>query len=110
MTVTAERMTEIRALAHAKRRGMAAVRRKLRTGELTLGDVMAAQPAELNDVLLVDVLRWARRCGGKRVAEIVGREALRDQVNLMVPLGRASARSRAWVAEHGVRSWIRSAR
>jgi hypothetical protein len=79
-----------------------AAKRRLRSGDLLLTDAMSDPPPELADMLLIDVIR---ALGTRRSASIVelGRMAVADRVNLMVPLGSASARTRAWVAQHGGR-------
>lgn len=102
MTV-AEQREAARLSANDKRRAVAATRQRLQSGTLTLADAMSNPPDELLRYPLIDVIRFTRRSlrpgGGSFVA--IGRQAIRDDVNLMVPLGRASARSRAWVAEFG---------
>lgn len=108
MTPVAERMREIGALSAAARGRRGEVRRQLRSGELPLGEAMASPPEPLLDAALIDVIRWSRSNrshGSRRSLEVIGRAALRDNVNLMMPLGRASERSRTWVAEHGGLWW-----
>lgn len=82
------------------------LRARLADGELTLADVLAAPVHPLVENLpLVEVARMRRRAQRGRHAtaslEMMGREAVRDRVNLMTAAGNASAFSRAWVAEHG---------
>lgn len=90
-----------RTQALAAKRARRTVRSGLRSGEMTLRDVMRERPVELADAPLIDVIRMARvRRNGPAVQEI-GRRAVRDGVNLMVPLGKASTASRAWVATNG---------
>lgn len=94
-------------VANVKRRQMGCIKADLRAGRLQLGDVMRDWPAELASVPLVDLIRWTRGkgpCHGRAVVEI-GRRAVRDKVNLMVPLGDASARSREWVAVNATYYW-----
>ncbi len=100
-------MDDLHAASIIARRNRAAVRAALRSGTLTLQDAMTSPPPELLRDPLIDVLRHGRGCCRRSPAwmEKLGREAVRDGVNLMVPLGRASARSRAWVAEHGSHRW-----
>jgi hypothetical protein len=92
--------------ANARRNALAEAKRKLRTGALPLADAMTNPPPELASALLVDVIRWTYTVGrNPSTIEEVGRNAIRAKVNLAMPLGRASAFSRAWVAEHGHSHW-----
>lgn len=91
--------------ANTRRVQIALVRKRLRTGALPITAVMRTQPELLARAPLIDVIRWAYSPNrGSRAIEQLGRQAVIDGVNLMVPLGRASARSRAWVATN-LRSW-----
>ena len=91
--------------ANARRLHIAAYRRALRTGQLPLESVMRDQPAPLAGELLVDVVRMAYTNRASTTGlERLGADAVSAGVNLMVPLGRASARSRAWVARN-LRCW-----
>lgn len=101
MTVTEQREASL-ALAQAKRLELAAIKRDLRSGTTSLAALMEDPPEALHSSLLIDVLRWTRSTArnGRGITEI-GRQALRDNVNLMIALGDASARSRAWAAEWG---------
>jgi hypothetical protein len=95
-------MTTLGAAAQTVRRERAAIKAGLRAGTTTLRDLMTDPPAVIEDVALIDVIRWTRRrsSAGAGVAH-VGAMAVRDRVNLMMAVGRASERSRLWVAEHG---------
>lgn len=81
------------------------LRARLADGELTLADVLAGPHPLVENLPLVEVARMRRRAQrGRRATatlEAMGREAVRDRVNLMAAAGNASAFSRAWVAEHG---------
>ena len=89
-------------LANVIRLEVSAVKASLRSGALTLTDVMLDPPAVLADALLIDVIRWTRTKQRRpRSIEEIGRRAVKDGVNLMLPVARASTRTRAWVAEHG---------
>jgi hypothetical protein len=93
-------------LANSRRHQIALTKQRLRTGDLPLATVMRTQPELLADVALIDIVRWAYVVAKRpRAIERLGRQAVIDGVNLMVPLGRASARSRAWVAQHALRNW-----
>lgn len=92
------------AVGNERRRVQVRVRRGLRDRTLSLTGVLLDPPAELSDVLVLDVVRWARSASGQRGAagmHRLGRLALRDGVNLLVPVGRASVATRAWAAQHG---------
>lgn len=91
--------------ANEKRAALAAIRVQLSSGQLTVADVMLDPPAALQDTPLIDILRMqrSRRRNGLSLA-IVGEEAIDANVNLLLPLGCASARVRSWVAAHGMRS------
>lgn len=91
--------------ANEKRAAIASIRVQLSSGQLTVADVMLDPPVALKDTPLIDILRMqrARRRNGLSLA-IIGEEAIDANVNLLLPLGCASARVRAWVAAHGMRS------
>jgi hypothetical protein len=61
-------------------------------------------PDDLRTAPLLDLIQWTRSRGRRRHPSIVhvNAEAVRAGVNLLVPLGRASQRSREWVSEHGM--------
>lgn len=85
---------------------LAGIYRDLRAGITTLDIVLADPPDALKRQLLIDVIRrGTRSSSGRRGTSItlIGRQALKDGVNLMLPVDKASARTRAWVAEYGYR-------
>jgi hypothetical protein len=93
-------------LANQARTNQATVKRNLRNGTLSLTDVMLNPPHDLRNALLIDVIRWTIRTRSKTAAlAVIGKHAVRDNINLMVSLGSASVMSRAWVAEHGYYMW-----
>ncbi len=84
------------------RRERAAIKTALRAGRVTLTDLMDEPPSAMADVMLIEVLRWARvSSSSRRQLAMLGGWALRDGVNLMLPVGHAPMLARAWVAEHG---------
>jgi hypothetical protein len=104
MTTTERDAQRSAALRQARRQitVRSEVRRGFRDGTLNLATVLADPPPELKRVLLVDVLRWAAVYQGATTRMVdLGAMALEARINLMVPLGRASVRTRAWAAEHG---------
>lgn len=90
-------------LAHQRKREKGAIRRSLLSGELTLAELMADPPVVLRNATLADILWMRRRDAARRHSSMIalGERAMRDGVNLMIPLSMASARSRAWVAANG---------
>lgn len=91
------------ATAQTRRLQIAELRHAVRRDPRLLIDWMHDPPDELRDIPLLDVVRWTRASrtrGSVGVVELNGK-AVRSGVNLMMPLGRASERSREWVAEHG---------
>lgn len=89
--------------ANARRSDLATAKRALRDGTLTLHDAMMNPPQALKTVLLIDVIRQIRtqKVRSGAAVQLLGRMAVRDDVNLLVPVGKASPRSREWVARHG---------
>ena len=110
MTLTEQR-DSARQLANDKRLRIATVRRDLRNGTLSLSSAMSDPPDELLRYPLIDVIRWTRMQGRRctRSDVEIGRRAVRDGVNLMLSVGDASPRSRAWVAQWGTYRWRPSA-
>jgi hypothetical protein len=102
---TAEHMATIGAQGNALRKERSDARRALRTGALSMEAVMRDPPPALAGVPLIDVVRLGYRYRNGGAITEIGRMALRDGVNLMMPLGTASVRSREWVARHGCRYW-----
>lgn len=100
-------MSALDALATAqdRRMRMAQLRRDLRCNPQLLAEWMADPPELLLDVPLLDLVRWTRSSRARSytaITDLNGR-AVRERVNLMMPLGRASTASREFVAEHGTR-------
>ena len=88
------------AAANTRRHRLAELRRQARTGQAGLTGLLLDPPVELRDVLLVDVVRMSRSQRMSSGIARLGRLAVRDGINLLIPLGQASQRTRAWVAEH----------
>lgn len=86
--------------ANETRTKRAQLKRGLRSGDVTLAQ--AFREPVFADSLLIEVVRYT---GAHKALAAVGKQALRDNVNLMVTVGRASERSKAWVAKHGYRHW-----
>lgn len=102
---TAEQRRAALLLANESRTRISELKRALRSGQVALADVLTDPPDEFQNVPLVDVVRWSRgdvRHGGAWFPRM-GRRAVADGVNLMVPLGQASLRTRLWVVDYA--SW-----
>src|SRR4051794_4625827 len=86
--------------ATERRVRIAELRRELTRDRTALRRVLADPPAELQNMAMVDVVRlaWGKRSSPSLAR--LGRLALRDGVNLMMPLGEASVYTRAWMARN----------
>ena len=90
------------ALANRSRLARADWRKRLAGDRDLLVRVLLEQPDALADVWLIDLLRWSRstRPSANKCDTMprLGARAVRADVNLLMPLGRASLRSREWLA------------
>lgn len=105
-------VAEQRAMALAKgqerRLAIAHLREQIRKQQITLEELMLDPPEVLSNYAMADVLRFPRvtsRYLTSPALTTLGKEAIRDGVNLMVAFGDASARTKGWVVENGYR-WI----
>jgi hypothetical protein len=98
--ITREQALEI---ANDRRVALADLRRSVRDGVLTLGDVLLPVHPLVVSIDLVDVVRWQYRdrWAGCAALERLGRRAVEERVNLLMRAGRASETSRMWVAQNG---------
>lgn len=104
MSTTLDQPMTALSSAQARRTRLTELRRDLRAGRVSLTDLMLDPPADMENVILSDVLRWLgcnARGRSSRIA-VLGRRAMCDGVNLLQTVGEASAFSRAWVAENGL--------
>ncbi len=104
---TAERHDQRRealAVGNRKRVALAVAKRDLRSGALPLAVAMSEPPEVLRNALLIDIIRWARPPCRQSIG-VIGQQAVRDGVNLMLPWRCASPDARLWVAEHGLYRW-----
>lgn len=89
-------------LANANRLGRAEWRRRIAGDRDLLVSVLLDPPDDLAGVRLLDLLRWSRRTrpGANRCDSFdrLGARAVRANVNLLMPLGRASRASREWLS------------
>lgn len=91
-------------LANERRIALADLRGSCKLNPELLAVVLLDPPAVLHGHSVIDAVRILRgNRGGVAPPWLttLGRNALRDQVNLLVPIGRASERTRMWIAEHG---------
>jgi hypothetical protein len=88
--------------ATERRVRLAELRRELTRDRTALRRVLADPPPELANMAMVDVVRlaWGRRSSPSLAR--LGRLAVRDGVNLMMPLGEASVHTRAWMARNAI--------
>lgn len=89
---------------NARRAELAALHAALVSGELELEDVLAPVHPRVAGLPLLHVIMMTRAGSDRQNAsgiEELGRDALRDGVNVLVRTDRASAATRAWAAERG---------
>lgn len=96
-------MADLNTMSADLRGSRAKVRRDLVTGAVSLADVLADPPAVILDLTILEVLKMLR--GGHSERRIwqhrLGQQALRDQVNVLVQVGRSSQATREWAVAHG---------
>lgn len=102
MSTTLDQPMTALSSAQARRMRLTTLRRDLRAGRVSLTDLMLDPPADMENVILSDVLRWLGCGGSSSRIRSLGKWAVRDSVNLLQTVGEASAFSRAWVAENGL--------
>lgn len=88
-------------LANQKRSDLRELKRHIRAGRVSMESVFTDRPECACHLPLIDVMglaRVSRGAKGHAWRERVGSLAVRDGVNLMVPLGRSSVRSREWAS------------
>jgi hypothetical protein len=88
--------------ANIARQEIKTLRTRITEGEVDLVDLLEDVPDCLESWTLIDVVRFATpaRRRATRQMQRLGRLALRDGINLLMPAGEASLRSRRWVAVH----------
>jgi hypothetical protein len=84
------------ALARRARSERAALKRALRAGHLTLGEVAARRPGPLRDVPLFALLGELPGIGQRRL-EHLNRRAIAARINLARTLGQASTATLGWL-------------
>lgn len=87
--------------ATERRMRISEIRRRARQGDVTLNELILDPPDELTSMLCIDVVRLTLRSQHSTAGlQRLGRLAVRDGINLLMPVGGTSARTRAWIAEH----------
>lgn len=82
----------------SRRKAMAEMRQGLRDGSLTLLEVYARRDEWPDHTTVADLLPFLPRVGSSKL-EKLGRAAVAENVNLLLPLRRASAMTIHWVME-----------
>lgn len=102
-TLAVRQCDEARERANEKRAARAELRRDVQSGLLSLEDVLLPVHSLVAGLPLADVVRWQyhERATSVTALERLGRHAVLHGVNLMVRAGRASEKSRTWVAHYG---------
>ena len=105
-----ERMREIADASYAVRSGRAQIRSALRAGQMPLADLLADPPACIHDMTVLDVLCMLRTKYSKGAwKRDLGAAMIRDRINLLVPVDKASERTLTWAVQHGQR-WAQRGR
>jgi glucose-6-phosphate dehydrogenase assembly protein OpcA len=104
MSPTEQRMIALER-ANEKRSRAAHLRRRLAGERGALRAVLLDPPEEFAQVAIIDVVRLAYSKRSAKSLARLGRLAVRDRVNLMMPLGEASLRTREWTADHAEWHW-----
>lgn len=91
-------------VANRRRVEVAEVRRRLRADPRLLREVLLDPPRCLDGMPVIDVIVLARsgRRTSARLMHWIGGRALADRVNVLVPIERASRRTREWAARHAL--------
>ena len=81
---------------NALRMEQARWRADLKSGRATMEDVLIERPACLQGLSLLRILSYGKRWGQKRVA-VLNETAIRDDVNLALPLAWTDTRTQDWL-------------
>jgi len=97
--------------ANKRRKAVAEIRAEISASRENACRVLLDPPEPALGLAVIEVLVLARSSLGWRSAGVkeIGARALRDNVNVLVPLGEASQRTREWAATEGM-VWARGAR
>lgn len=89
---------EVREAGIAKRQARAALRHEVRTGMKTIAEVLTDPPRDLWEVPTYRILGWAPGVGPDRLA-VLNQEAIRAEVNLLMPVIVLTSRERSWLVD-----------
>lgn len=97
--------------ANERKREVGRLRTRLKNNREFAEEILRNPPPEAARLAVIEVLVHARSQKGWRSECLmqIGNRAVADRINLLVPLGRASERTREWAATEGLR-WARDAR
>ena len=96
MTRSTEQRSEALKVGNAKRAELSRVKAGVASGEIPFPHLFTKYQPLVENVLLVDLVRWLPKFGDVKLRNLCAR-AVKDQINLGVTLGRASKATRAWV-------------
>ena len=85
-------------VANARRSAAAVLKTRLRRREITLHEILAAPPEELERQMTWEVLLWAPGIGRTRLRALNASAIREGHVNLAAPLGALTERQRNWLA------------
>lgn len=106
MSVDIKQATAALASANTKRTKIADLRRRARRNPQAVIDALTDPPEYAHHITVLELLAMARSTGMRATAiEHVGYRAINDGINLLVPLGRASATTRYWACLNGL-EWV----
>lgn len=94
---------EALAIANVKRSAIREIKRQVQVGELVLADLLRDPPPALAHMSVFEVMMLRRQLRGQSsdaARQKIGGRAVADQVNVLIPLGRASQRTRNWAADN----------
>lgn len=91
------------------RKDKAEIRRRLRAGEVTLGDLLEDIPACIRNTPTLFVLDMIPYVGDSTLAE-VNHQAIRSGINLALPLGALTGRAKTFLAEWDINRQAKSKR
>ena len=85
-------------VANARRSAAAVLKTRLRRREISLHEILAAPPEELERQMTWEVLLWAPGIGRTRLRALNATAIREGHVNLAAPLGALTERQRNWLA------------
>ena len=96
--VTVSQPVRALGIANERRSAAAALKTKLRRREISLREILANPPEELERQMTWEVLLWAPGIGRPRLRALNVRAVREGHVNLAAPLGALTERQRNWLA------------